>query len=154
LHHLELQGKEPGPEDQFACYRHDVISLYENCLQSISSNVSLLNRSDKEVYYSEVKNLIKIIQWNQKRYLQDRDLRKTQPQMSSGGMVIDKGQDSEDEVTHLLGRKTDDGFRYKVDGVFKDLSRRSMMRKQGDMVEGSFYPNLQVLQNLLTIEAI
>jgi len=42
----------------------DIIGEYVNCLNGISLHVGHLSDHSKEVYYSEVKNLIKIIKGN------------------------------------------------------------------------------------------
>lgn len=42
----------------------DIIGEYVNCLNGISLHVGHLSDHSKEVYYSEVKNLIKIIKAN------------------------------------------------------------------------------------------
>ncbi len=42
----------------------DIVGEYVNCLNGISQHVGFLTDNAKEVYYSEVKNLIKIIKSN------------------------------------------------------------------------------------------
>lgn len=56
--------------------RQETVSLYVNCLEHVGESLLRLTESDKEVFFSEVKNLIKIIKWNQERYLQEKETRR------------------------------------------------------------------------------
>ena len=76
------------PEERFAGYRTSVIQMLDKCLNSISSNVNQLNKSDKEVFYSEVKHLVKIIQWNKDKYSREKEQQK-QKRMYGINMEID-----------------------------------------------------------------
>ena len=86
------------PEERFAGYRTSVIQMLDKCLNSISSNVNQLNKSDKEVFYSEVKHLVKIIQWNKDKYSREKEQQK-QKRMYGINMEIDavNAEDSSDE---------------------------------------------------------
>ena len=55
-----------GPEHDLEGANYDGLSLYVNCLVNVEKLLAfgLLSEQEKEVYYSEVKNLIKIIKWN------------------------------------------------------------------------------------------
>jgi len=46
---------------------HDTVSLYVKCLERVGDILCRLNEPDREVFFTEVKNLIKIISWNQER---------------------------------------------------------------------------------------
>ena len=63
-----------GPEHEFEGIRQEGLSLYVSCLINVEKLLAanLLTIQEKEVYYSEVKNLIKIIKWNQSRYMADK----------------------------------------------------------------------------------
>lgn len=86
------------PEERFAGYRTSVIQMLDKCLNSISSNVNQLNKSDKEVFYSEVKHLVKIIQWNKDKYYREKEQQK-QKRMYGINMEIDavNAEESSDE---------------------------------------------------------
>lgn len=43
---------------------HDTVQLYVKCLERVGEILNRLAEPDREVFYSEVKNLIKIISWN------------------------------------------------------------------------------------------
>ena len=119
--------------------------MLDKCLNAISPNVSQLNKSDKEVYYSEVKHLVKFIQFNKQQQLRERELRK-QHRLQGFGMEVDGGfsedSSSEEETkSPALVRKGADGIFHKAPSmVYKDRE--------------SYYPNLQVLKNLLTVDLI
>ena len=49
-------------------YSQSSVSLYIDCLVAIGPNVQKLSVSEKEMYYSEVKNLIKIIKRKQAEF--------------------------------------------------------------------------------------
>lgn len=51
-------------------YSQSSISLYIDCLVAIGPNVQKLSVSEKEMYYSEVKNLIGIIKRKQREFEQ------------------------------------------------------------------------------------
>jgi hypothetical protein len=89
--------------------------MLDKCLNSISSNVSQLNKSDKEVFYSEVKHLVKIIQWNKEKYSREKEQQK-QKCMYGFNMEIDavNAEDSSDEELKsgpdLVVKKPDGSF--------------------------------------------
>ena len=55
-----------GPDHEFSGVDDAGLSLYVNALVNVEKLLAVgsLTEQDKEVYYSEVKNLIKIIKWN------------------------------------------------------------------------------------------
>ena len=82
---------------------------------------NLLTIQEKEVYYSEVKNLIKIIKWNQSRYMADK-LRKKRvsSQMKQRGITLDVemiSEDSEEEKQSVRSSKRSSSL-YKVKDAY------------------------------------
>ena len=56
-----LKSQADGKDEHWAEYSYQAVSQYVNVLVSIGERVGRLKETDKETYYSEVKNLIKII---------------------------------------------------------------------------------------------
>ena len=50
----------------------DTVTLYVTCMESVGRCLARLSEADKEFYFSEVKNLIKIIKQEQRRHLKER----------------------------------------------------------------------------------
>ena len=44
------------------------MTLFVNCLEHVSYCLQQLSEQDKEVFFTEVKTLIKIIKWNKEKY--------------------------------------------------------------------------------------
>jgi hypothetical protein len=57
-------GRAATKQEKFYGYSHNLIQMLDRCLNTLGPNVSHLIKSDKELYYSEVKHLIKIIKFN------------------------------------------------------------------------------------------
>ena len=74
--------------------------MLDKCLNTIGPNVRGLIKSDKEVFYSEVKHLVKIIQWTKEKYLRAKECRR-QSRFCGQGMDVDavySGDSSEEET--------------------------------------------------------
>jgi len=120
--------------------------MLDKCLNTIGPNVKGLIKSDKEVFYSEVKHLVKIIQWTKEKYLCDQEARKNE-RFKGQGMDIDavySGDSSEEEKKDV----NPDVVR-KLNGTFEKVRSTRYPKNIG---KDSYYPNLQNLKNLLTID--
>ena len=60
MHEIKVKGKRRVLEQQ-------TVTLFVSCLERVSERLNRLKESDREVFFSEVKNLIKIIKWTQER---------------------------------------------------------------------------------------
>lgn len=71
-------------------YKNSVVTLYVECLVAISQKLGMLKLSEKEIYYSEVKSLIKLIQQERETHpIQDNE---------SDKMLIDSQAEEEDRI--------------------------------------------------------
>ena len=78
------------------------MSLYVISLENVGGSLSRLNEADKEVFFSEVKNLIKIIKWNQERFLQEKSTRRQLYNLNKKldldiDIEMNSGEDSDEE---------------------------------------------------------
>jgi hypothetical protein len=48
---------------------HNLIKLLIDCLEAMSQNINKLSKSDKEIYYQEIKKLVRHIHSNHKQQL-------------------------------------------------------------------------------------
>lgn len=77
------------------------------CLERVSDRLSNLTESDKEVFYSEVKNLIKIISWNQERFQKEKEAKKQIAMVNKKfGLNLDVEMVSDDSDSELAGEES------------------------------------------------
>ena len=136
LHFEKTIGRQALPEERFAGYRQNVIRMLDKCLNTIGPNVRGLIKSDKEVFYSEVKHLVKIIQWTKEKYLRSKENWK-QSRFTGQGMDVDTmhSGDSSEEETKTVNPE----IVRKVNGTFEKV-RGTVYPKGGG--KDSYYPNL------------
>ena len=77
------------------------------CLERVSDRLSNLTESDKEVFYSEVKNLIKIISWNQERFQKMKEDKKQIAMVNKKfSLNLDIEMLSDDSDSELAGEES------------------------------------------------
>jgi hypothetical protein len=135
-------------------YAQNAISLYIDCLVAIAPKLFKLSVSEREMYYSEVKNLIQIIKSKQQEYVKlKKDETNTDMEVDSGSAIkSDQG-----------GRRGifDEILYQNVGGKFLPINpqgnyshpHRSKSALPFQLLDSQFqkYPNISVLKHLISI---
>eukprot|EP00347_Sterkiella_histriomuscorum_P003504 403364047 len=134
-------------EKQANDFQQDAVTLYIDCLVAISQNLTMLKQHEKECYYMEVKNLISIIKQRQIEYEQSISLQ--QQEELNQNEVNDYLSDNE-------GKQNGQAYLIRnAQGRFvtqkPQTSSKSFMRNQKHAQK---FPNISILQHLLTVQAI
>ena len=72
MQELELGSSGNGVRSRIESLRQETVTLFVNCLEHVSYCLQQLSEQDKEVFFTEVKTLIKIIKWNKEKYQQEK----------------------------------------------------------------------------------
>ena len=119
---------------------HSLISLLIQCLKAMSDNIISLSDEDKEIYYQEVKKLVRLIHSNYNQ------------RMVANRPGVDE---------KALPTQFNDDFISRVNGRFVGLDlntskqrSKSLMSEDAYMQESSNFPNLSSLSPLLTMKTI
>lgn len=114
--------------------------MLDTCLNKIGPNVSELIKSDKELYYSEVKHFIKIIKWTKEQHL--RELERNKFELFGQTRDVEMKDEETKQGPHRQMSR-------KLDGEFRTVNPEFSKYRPDTL-----YPSLQNLESLLTIDLI
>ena len=76
---------------------HNLIKLMIECLEAMSQNITELSRTDKEIYYQEVKKLVRHIHYNHLEQLKEIEQHKLERKQMNPNLFNEDSDKSDNE---------------------------------------------------------